>query len=938
MVQFLTPEQINAIKRIIAKRHAAVILRVVGPDALAPDERDILQAAGLKFEEQEKAFRESYLYGQFMAQTEKPSVQKMSFEEFKKEAAKRPVTLSAPEEFAVKNAELHAGAHIRHLGAKIEQQASMLIFKEDAEMRSRILRDVKQETAANIQKQESIGKLKKQLSHIQPDWDRDWNRVAITEKTNAMNQGVADSMRKDHGDPWVFKRPMPDACKHCIRLHIGPDGAPRIFKLTVLEGHGTNVGVKAPDWKPVVGTTHPHCQCVISRVPPGWGFDASGDLVPGGDLGVRYESWEAITGAAAAEGKLQKSFKVQNRINFQGLPVAIEHVAGSLRPWKDADGHEGSTRMLFAYGYVEGTVGPDGDEYDVYVGPDPSAPFVFIIHQTIRGSGAYDEDKAMLGFPDPETARVAYAIHYDSPELYFGSMTQMPIEEFVQKVMQTRTAGSFESDGMVKATADIAASGSIMGDRNVMSGGGGPSLVVGAPMVPPGPATRARQIRDLRSFLEQKADRETFMIRGDMSDYLNDQPPEKVHVLELPDLSANEEQFRQDAEDNRIFLDTEIARRLEAPVTNLVIKSGGPYIGPKGGKWADPQHTKPWKPTLVRTPVHAEPEEKTKPKKWKEGYPKGIKPPQHHSWAAGQRGGSEELHWDKETNDFTPFRKQLHQEIFAGFLEKAQSVPEGHQPTAIVTMGGPGSGKSSMLEFLQVDSGLEHKAVLIDADAIKEKLPEYKKAVEKRYKTAAGMVHQESTELATSLRAQALAARKNMIVDQTGANTEKLLGIVNELKAAGYKIHVVMPHLPVKEALGRVASRAEKVGRWVDTEIVEYIHKKVPHNVSKVVPHADSFDLLDNSGDPPPRLVYQKRGEDHTHHDPKTMAKFPGLLEATLKKSEGSKDPITEAVLSALSQAHAKEASLPKKYQAGEGVEDIVADDDGQAIQKETLK
>jgi hypothetical protein len=48
-------------------------------------------------------------------------------------------------------------------------------------------------------------------------------------------------------------------CKHCKRLHIGPDGQPRIFKLSDLEANGTNVGRKASEWKAVVGTVHPHC-------------------------------------------------------------------------------------------------------------------------------------------------------------------------------------------------------------------------------------------------------------------------------------------------------------------------------------------------------------------------------------------------------------------------------------------------------------------------------------------------------------------------------------------------------------------------------------------------------------------------------------------------------------------------------------------------------
>lgn len=36
-------------------------------------------------------------------------------------------------------------------------------------------------------------------------------------------------------------------------------------------------------------------------------------------------------------------------------------------------------------------------------------------------------------------------------------------------------------------------------------------------------------------------------------------------------------------------------QKAEPPQTQELEKAGGPYVGPKGGKWADPQHTIPWK-------------------------------------------------------------------------------------------------------------------------------------------------------------------------------------------------------------------------------------------------------------------------------------------------------------------------------------------------------
>lgn len=60
-------------------------------------------------------------------------------------------------------------------------------------------------------------------------------------------------------------------CKHCKRLHLEDDGVtPRIFKLSELED--SNIGKKAHEWVPTVGSVHPWCQCQLMVLPDGMGF------------------------------------------------------------------------------------------------------------------------------------------------------------------------------------------------------------------------------------------------------------------------------------------------------------------------------------------------------------------------------------------------------------------------------------------------------------------------------------------------------------------------------------------------------------------------------------------------------------------------------------------------------------------------------------------
>lgn len=132
---------------------------------------------------------------------------------------------------------------------------------------------------------------------------------------------------------------------------------------------------------------------------------------------------------------LIKARPLHGRLNFRGLQISIENAKHSSRAWKDPHNNtEGMTHMKHAYGYLRGTLGTDGDHLDVYLGPDRDAPMVYIVHQMSPPDfKVYDEDKCMLGFPSADAAKEAYLNQYDDPRFY-GSMTEMPFEEFREKI------------------------------------------------------------------------------------------------------------------------------------------------------------------------------------------------------------------------------------------------------------------------------------------------------------------------------------------------------------------------------------------------------------------------------------------------------------------------------------------------------------------------
>jgi phage gp29-like protein len=135
------------------------------------------------------------------------------------------------------------------------------------------------------------------------------------------------------------------------------------------------------------------------------------------------------------------------RYEFQGFAIAVENPAGSIRVWKDdASNVIGSTQMLYDYGFFEGVMAHDGEELDVYVGPDAGAADVHVVHQQRKPDyKVYDEDKVFIGFPDAAAAKAAFCAHRDDGDAAFGGMSVVPLEAFRRKVASRGGSGKIRA-------------------------------------------------------------------------------------------------------------------------------------------------------------------------------------------------------------------------------------------------------------------------------------------------------------------------------------------------------------------------------------------------------------------------------------------------------------------------------------------------------------
>jgi len=211
----------------------------------------------------------------------------------------------------------------------------------------------------------------------------------------------------------------------------------------------------------------------------------------------------------------------------------------------------------------------------------------------------------------------------------------------------------------------------------------------------------------------------------------------------------------------------------------------------------------------------------------------------------------------QEDGVFKPERAALHQKIVNEILNKVPPVPEGQQPVAVFMMGGPASGKSSMVRALGVDKS---QFVIADADAVKERIPEYRVGVKNNYKGSAAMVHEESSMLVKRARAKAIEQRKNLIIDGTGKDPGSYLKSLDKLEEQGYKVKLYMADIDAKVAIGRAKKRAERTGRYVPLNVLSGAFPTIPNSFATVAEKVDEYAVF-NTNVPfgqPPKMIVQK--------------------------------------------------------------------------------
>lgn len=328
----LTPELLRDIRKIIRDHHVSVAAALFGQDAVTPEDWELAKRLGLVSDEDAPGMISVLESFGAAAARDPAAMESVTWPEFLESIKGSPVPQTTQEKHAAQWNARHGAAHITDLGDKVTQRTIGILDTHAAHAGNRtrdLLRDITSarfgdaDAAQRVrdagvadglgpsfydgQFRATTGRIASDMGYATGDWTRDLKRIATTEGHNAVNNGIANRLEAEEEEAakrqkrpvrrlLAYKLPRPDACPHCLRLHVDGGGNPRLYWLDEIRANGTNVGRRAADWLIVIDVTHPWCGCTLHQVPSvfvpritqtkGWssGQSAPSVIGPGGSI------------------------------------------------------------------------------------------------------------------------------------------------------------------------------------------------------------------------------------------------------------------------------------------------------------------------------------------------------------------------------------------------------------------------------------------------------------------------------------------------------------------------------------------------------------------------------------------------------------------------------------------------------------------------------
>jgi hypothetical protein len=264
----LLPQQLQKISEIIQKHNLTFLCQYVGTDFLLPSDIDLLNRHGIDalklYNPVSDKLYSSFHLGMLVEALGLKEAMKWNYDELIEYLTHNPLRLTHRQNYVLNSVKNQSFGDIKGLGNKIFNDVNNILNTNTRKEQEKFLRE---EIKQGLLDGETVKNIANEISSKTGDWSRNFDRIVEYVSNTAYQEGKAEYLKNFYGDDvLVWKRVYASACKHCIRLYLtnGFGSKPIIFKLTELQANGNNIGRPVEKWKPVVGSTHPHCRCSLN--------------------------------------------------------------------------------------------------------------------------------------------------------------------------------------------------------------------------------------------------------------------------------------------------------------------------------------------------------------------------------------------------------------------------------------------------------------------------------------------------------------------------------------------------------------------------------------------------------------------------------------------------------------------------------------------------
>lgn len=262
----MTQDQLGELFKMVNNYHLLYIAKNIGPEQLTFEEKKILEGLGVELNmirDHQVPLKKMFRLGILSSKLGHDNLKKLTspnFERFLEENQRLPLSRLQRNVFDL--IQRQATKDVRKQAERIKEGLENISLEESRIDRGELTTSIIEEMGEGVLKRDTASNIARKLQARTGDWSRDFLRISEYVNHSAFEEGKVAGLIEDEGpDVLVFKDVMPGGCHNCIRAYLtnGEGSAPRVFKLSELMANGTNIGLKQAEWKPVVGSMHPHC-------------------------------------------------------------------------------------------------------------------------------------------------------------------------------------------------------------------------------------------------------------------------------------------------------------------------------------------------------------------------------------------------------------------------------------------------------------------------------------------------------------------------------------------------------------------------------------------------------------------------------------------------------------------------------------------------------